>query len=304
MQHTTTLGRRIAHIALPIVFVLCSSVGCSGQTKDPTAPPVRQVDHIMIKTDDPSTLYAFFTETLELPVAWPLASRRGVTSGGASFGNANVEAIQFPEQKMSRAHLVGFGFEPAPLAESLAELSRRGIPYGEPRPFVMTEQDGSKKTLFTNVTLQQFSDADRPAGATIHIFLSEYSPTYVNVEQRRERLGKELRAKGGGPLGIDAVKEIIIGTKDLGGATKLWENLLEPASNSGTAVWKVGNGPAIRLVQASENKLQALVISVVSLRRAKAFLQERGLLGSMTKNEVRIDASKIQGIDIRLVENK
>jgi hypothetical protein len=66
----------------------------------------------------------------------------------------------------------------------------------------------------------------------------------------------------------------------------------------------VGNGPAIRLVQASENKLQALVISVVSLRRAKAFLQERGLLGSMTKNEVRIDASKIQGIDIRLVENK
>jgi len=299
-----TLGRKIIQIALAIFFVLFSSLGSVGQTKDPTPPPVRQVDHIMIKTDDPSKLYAFFIETLELPVAWPLATRRGVTSGGAAFGNANVEAIQFPEQKMSRAQLVGFGFEPSPLAECLAQLDRRGIPYGEPRPFVMTEQDGSKKTLFTNVTLQQLSDADRPADATIHIFLSEYSPTYVNVEQRRERLGKELREKGGGPLGVEAVKEIIIGTRDLDASAKRWGNLLEPTRKSETAFWQVGNGPAIRLVQATENKLQALVISVVSLPRAKAFLQERGMLGSVTKKEVRIDASKIQGIDIRLVEGR
>jgi hypothetical protein len=120
---------------------------------------------------------AFFTETLQLPVAWPLATRGGVTSAGVGFGNVNVEAIKFPAQKPSKAQLVGFGFEPSRLAECLTELERRGIRYGEPRPFVVTQPDGSKKTLFTNVTLQQFSDSDRPGDATMHIFLSEYSPS-------------------------------------------------------------------------------------------------------------------------------
>ena len=304
MQHTTTYERKFFQIALAMFFVLISSLGSVGQKKEATSSPVLQVDHIMIKTDDPSKLYELFTETLQLPVAWPLATRKGVTSGGAAFGNVNVEAIQFPEQKIGRAQLVGFGFEPTPLAECLAELDRRGIPYGEPRPFVMTEQDGSKKTLFTNVTLQQFSDADRPAGATIHIFLSEYSPTYVNVEQRRERLGKELHNKGGGPLGVKALKEIIIGNRDLDAATKLWDNLLRPTRKSGPGIWQVGSGPAIRLVKASENKLQALVISVVSLPRAMEFLREKGMLGSVGKKEARIDPTQTQGIDIRLVEGR
>lgn len=123
------------------------------------------------------------------------------------------------------------------LFKCLAELDRRGITSGDPRPFDATGPDGSKRTLFTNVTLRQFSDADRPAVATMHIFLSEYSPC-----------------------------------------------------------------PAIRIVQAGENRLQGLVISVVSLRRAKAFLQERGLLGSASASAVTIEPSKIQGLNIRLVE--
>jgi hypothetical protein len=54
--------------------------------------------------------------------------------------------------------------------------------------------------------------------------------------------------------------------------------------------------------EAEENKLQGLVISVVSLRRAKAFLLEKGLLGSVSGKEVTIDPAKIQGVNIRLVE--
>ena len=49
----------------------------------------------MIRTDAPRELYAFFTDVLQLPVAWPLMSPRpGVTTGGVAFGNVNVEAIQ------------------------------------------------------------------------------------------------------------------------------------------------------------------------------------------------------------------
>jgi hypothetical protein len=303
-ERTTMSRRKMIPIALAAFFLVFSRFGSATQIRKPAQPPVRQVDHIMIRADDPSTLYAFFTETLHLPIAWPLATRGGVTSGGAGFGNANVEAIQFPGQRTSQAQLVGFGFEPSPLAECLAELDWRGIVYGEPRPFVLTEQDGSKKTLFTNVTLRQFSDADRPAGATIHIFLSEYSPTYVDVGQRRARLRRELRERGGGPLGVRAVKEVVVGATDLKEAAGLWGTLLAPRRSSAPGLWQVGDGPAIRVVQAGESRLQGLVISVVSLRRAKAFLRERGLLGSVTEEDATIDPSKIQGLNIRLVEGR
>lgn len=301
MERTIMSRRKMIAIALAAFFLVFSRLGSAAQIKESASPPVRQVDHIMVRADDPSALYAFFTETLRLPVAWPLATRGGVTSGGAGFGNANVEAIQFPGQKTSHAQLVGFGFEPSPLAECLVELDRRGIVYGEPRPFVVTEQAGSKKTLFTNVTLRQFSDADRPAGATIHIFLSKYSRTYVDVEQRRARLRRELR-EGGGPLGVKAAKEVIIGASDLKAAARLRGKLLQPRLSSAPGLWQVGDGPAIRVVRAVEDKLQELVISVASLQRAKAFLRKRGLLGSVTEKGATIDPSKIQGLKIRLVE--
>lgn len=189
------------------------------------------------------------------------------------------------------------------MAECLEELDRRGITYGEPRPFIVTSQDGSAKTLFTNVTLRQFSDADTAANATIHIFLSEYSPTYVDVEKRRARLREELHQSGGGPLKITALEEVIVGITDFTAAMKLWENLLRPSRPSIPALWPVGDGPSIR-VRTRENKLQGLILSVVSLKQAKAILRERGLLGPVTTNRITIDPFKIQGLNIQLVQSQ
>lgn len=270
----------------------------------PTAPPIRRIDHIMIRADDPAKVYAFFTEVLQLPVAWPLMSPRdGVATGGVGFGNVNVEAIRFPGQRgqPSGAQLLGFAFEPSPLAASLAELDRRGITYGAPRPLIVTGQDGSKNTLWTNVTLRQFSDGEF-ADATMHVFLSEYSPTYVNVAQRRERLRAQLAESGGGPMGVEALKEVIVGVTDLEAARRRWQTLLDPTPMSGSSTWQVGDGPAIRLVQAKDNTTQGLVIRVTSLQRAKAFLRERGLLGDDSDDEATIDASKIHGLNIRVVD--
>lgn len=298
------MTRRIMIILLPMIYFAISHLSHAVQLKSSASPPVRQIDHIMIRTDDPASIYALLTEILQLPVAWPLATRGGVTSGGVGFGNVNVEAIRFPGQKPSHGQLVGLGFEPSSLAECMAELQRRGFTYGEVRPFVLTEPEGSKKTLFTNVTLRQFSDSDRPADAKMHIFLSEYSPTYVDVRQRQDRLRRELLASGGGPLGLKAMKEVVIGVTDLEAAIKLWGSLLEPRRPSAKGLWEVGEGPAIRVVRGEVDKLQGLVISVVSLRQAKAFLQGNGLLGSVSRKEVTIDPSKIQGVNIRLVEQR
>jgi hypothetical protein len=105
--------------------------------------------------------------------------------------------------------------------------------------------DGSQNTLWTNVTLPQFSDGEA-AQATMHVFLSEYSPGYVNVDQRRERLRRQLTENGGGPLGVEAVKEVVVGVTDLEAAKVLWQKLLAPAPRSGPSTWQVSDGPAIR----------------------------------------------------------
>jgi len=288
-----------------LVAVALLTVGGSeiaSQPKGAASQPIRQIDHIMIRTGTPQELYAFFTETLELPVAWPITSpRAGVVTGGVGFGNVNVEAIQFPGQADSRPRLVGLAFEPSGLEESLSELNRRGITPGERRPLTAVAPDGSKNTLWTNVTLRQFSDADNPANATLHIFLSEYSRSYVNVDERRSRLRKQLLEQSGGPLGVVDVKEVIIGARDLEMARRLWQRLLDPAHSAASNTWDVGNGPAIRLVSATEDRIQTLVIHVASLDRARAFLREKQLLGAESDGHAAIDPRKVGGLDIRLV---
>ena len=275
----------------------------ASQTRRAASQTIRRIDHIMIRTGTPQALYAFFTETLQLPVAWPITSpRAGVVTGGVGFGNVNVEAIQFPGQTDSQPRLVGFAFEPSGLEESLSELNRRGMTLGERRPLIAVAPDGSKKTLWTNVTLPQFSDADSPASATLHIFLSEYSPSYVNVEERRSRLRKQLVDRSGGPLGVVNVKEVIIGATDLEMARRLWQSLLDPTGPASSNTWHVGDGPAIRLVSATANRIQTMVIRVASLGRAKAFLRDKQLLGAESDGQAAIDPSKIGGLDIRLVE--
>jgi catechol 2,3-dioxygenase-like lactoylglutathione lyase family enzyme len=293
--------RRVRVCLLLAALLTSGSSGIGSQTRV-TSQPIRQIDHIMIRTGDPRTLYAFFAETLQLPIAWPMTSpRAGVMTGGVGFGNVNIEAIQVPGQTDSRPRLLGFAFEPSALDESLIELKRRGLTSGERRPLVTTGPDGSKSTLWTNVTLRQFSDSDSPGDATIHIFLSEYSPAYVNVDERRERLRAQLLNSGGGPLGVIDVKEIVIGAVDLEAARRLWQKLLDPTPPATSNTWQIGNGPAIRLVPAAENRIQTLIVRVAALERAKRFLRDKQMLGAESAGQVAIDPSKIGGLDLRLV---
>ena len=294
---------RTARVSLLLVSLSAVGGSESGSQTRATSQPIRQIDHIMIRTGDPRELYAFFAETLRLPTAWPMTSpRAGVMTGGVGFGNVNVEAIQVPGQTDPRPRLVGFAFEPSALDESLIELNRRGLASGERRPLVATEPDGSTRTLWTNVTLRQFSDSDNPADATIHIFLSEYSPSYVNVVERRARLRSQLAGSRGGPLGVVDVKEVIIGAVDLDVARRLWQKLLDPTPSATSNTWQIGSGPAVRLVPANENRIQALLIRVASLERAKTFLRDRQLLGADAAGHVTIDPSKVGGLDLRLVD--
>lgn len=147
----------VAHCCVALAAMVLSGP-IRGQELPPA--PVQYIDHIMIRSDDPDELFAFFSETLQLPIAWPLADRGGVVSGGVGFGNVNIEAINFPGQTNdpTPTHLVGLALKPPSLSESLRELERRGIAYGAPRPFVSAGADGIRITSFTSVTLEELSD--------------------------------------------------------------------------------------------------------------------------------------------------
>jgi hypothetical protein len=80
--------------------------------------------------------------------------------------------------------------------------------------------------------------------------------------------------------------------------------LLAPTPASELNAWQIGDGPAIRLAAAEEPSVQELVIRVTSLQRAKAFLQENGLLGDDLPGAATIDRSKLNGLRFRLVEAK
>jgi hypothetical protein len=292
----------MVYVALALAL-FASACSAAAHARERVQHVVQHIDHVMIRTDRPDELYAFFVETMRLPVAWVLAERGGVTSGGVGFGNVNVEAIRFLGQinEPKPTLLVGFAFKPVALSESLAELRRRGLAYGEPRPFVSIAADGTRATSFTNVTLTDFSDADRPAASTLHVFLSEYDPKYVDSDQRRTRLSRELAERTGGPLGVLRVEEVVVGTKDLEAANELYGRLLHPTLPI-SGVWQIGDGPSIRLVSAEENLIQRLVIRVASLDRARTFLNERNLLGSASTTQVTIAPSKLYGVNLVLVE--
>jgi catechol 2,3-dioxygenase-like lactoylglutathione lyase family enzyme len=301
--------RKVLSLVLAVSVIVMGSLGSTAQEKKPASPPIRQVDHILIRADDPERLHSFFTKTLDLPVAWPLTPYKGFTTGGVGFGNVNIEVFRVAEQgsppdKPTAARLVGIALEPAPLADCLSEQDKRGIAYGEKRPYDSPEPGGAKKKLWTTVILRQFSDGDRFAHAGTIVFLCEYSPDFWNVNEQRKRLREQLAARKGGPLGVDSVKEILIGTTDLEKATGLWQKLLDPTPASAPGVWQLGSGPAIRLVPAKENAIQGLVISVKSLAKAKAFLREKGLLGNNSDKEANVEPSKIEGLNIRLVEER
>src|SRR5688572_1037030 len=131
-ERKMTLVQRVC-VALAALLLSGGIGGDSIGAQERLQPVVQHIDHIMIRAQEPAELYAFFVDTLQLPVAWRLAERGGVTSGGVGFGNVNVEAIRFPGQsgEPGPAHLVGFAFKPVGLENSLAELKRRGIEYGE-----------------------------------------------------------------------------------------------------------------------------------------------------------------------------
>ena len=260
-------------------------------------PIIRQIDHIMIESPRADDLFSLLTDTLALPVVWPMQEHTDFASGGVSAGNMSIEVAR-PQDEPGQDSAGGFGArvhgiacEPHSLAQAIAGLDERGIHHSDPDPYVITRSDGTPRTLWRWVYLPHWGDT--------LVYLCDYEPDISTRETRRRMLDH----RDGGALGLVAVKEVAIGTTDLDGGHRYWSQLLAPAPEVSAGTWQVGEGPALRLVPHHRDTVLSVTIQVASLIRAKAALQEHGIRGDTADGEASIAQEAVQGLDVRIVES-
>lgn len=299
-----------------LIGVTCLVYLAAAAAGQPPSKPrlalVQQVDHIIISAetvDDAKALCSLFSEQLELPVAWPPAQYGGFFSGGVNAGNVNLEFAYSRNESVeshstgqpsTHARFSGLGLEPEPLAQALPELEQLGLHHGQPDPYQKEDQSGNKTTLWTTVSLDDVSKDG------MDVFLCEYSPNVFrprrDIQENRRYLNDQLRQRGGGPLGIELVKEIVIGTSDYEATVRLWRKLLGPDARAAGGVLHPAAGPAIRFTPSASDGIQSVVFRVVSLGRARRFLQASGLLGRDAKSRIAIAPNKVMGGDFQFVQ--
>lgn len=260
-------------------------------------PLVTKVEHFYLVSDDAERLYNLFKDEFHLPVVWAFNSYGDFASGGLTLGNV---ALEFVSEKGQRGGIVGTEFkgialEPAGDAyAAIAELKRRGILHGEPEADTLTE-NGQARVGWITVDL-----TIPPASA--HIFICDYKQR-EEVAGRRRMASKELATRGGGPLGITSLKEIIIGVTSVNDASGKWRKLLDSEPRGRDPVFAFAGGPKVRLVRAKNEGIQSIVLGVKSVARARLFLNDRRMLVGGTRGRLVIRPGAVGGLRIALVED-
>lgn len=72
------------------------------------------------------------------------------------------------------------------------------------------------------------------------------------------------------------------------------------SAGSPCSAWQLGDGPAIRLRSGGADRIEALVLEVASVERARTFLERERMLGASSEDQITIDPAAMQGIEIRL----
>lgn len=303
---------------------------------------VKAVDHVAIQTNNIQYMFSLFSEKFQLPIVWPMARYGINSIGVVSAGNVNIEIMQYVPAKVANplvpksAHLYALAFEPVSLVESLRELNRRMISCSPPIPLWGKRYDGYQGKLWTNILIAGILEGS--AANLTHLEILKRS-LWINVlvgllvgrltssswakpfitkslgrrailiteythdtSAERNLMLKALRNRQGGPLGIEAVREIRIGVSRFEENLERWQNLLSPISTTSPGCWQPEKGPAVRLVQDSEDTFLGFIFQVSSLERAAFFLSENDLLEGEAMGQLKLDPTKIGGLDIRLVE--
>jgi hypothetical protein len=274
------------------IFLIFWGTGLYAQR---TTGVVRQVDHVLVECKDPEKLFSFFADTLRLPVAWSISRNQNYITGGIGTGNVNIEFFAYGGTNApTTTRYYGIAFEPYPLADALRRLQSLSVPFDKPAPVVSALPNGSSGVAWTTVGLPSLS---KPG---MSIFLYEYSPSFLKVEVRRKQMGNRLMLNHGGPLEIQSIREIIIGSAALKNDLAAWTLALGKLTASGNI--SPISGPTIRIEKDSRDQIREIVFKVESITRAKAFLSKNKLLGHISNQKIYLAPSKLQGLQLSLTD--
>ena len=281
-------------LLLALIWATAMPLPLSAQRK----PLLAKVDHFYLVSDKSERLFRFFRDEFQLPVVWPFNNHGDFASGGLSLGNVVIEFVtqKAGDGAAAQTEFKGLAFEPAGDADAaITELNRRHIPHGEPDPYKYT-QDGQERVGWITINLKGMS----PANA--NVFICDYKQR-GRVAESQSRASGELAGRGGGPLGVTSLKEIVLGVLSVKEASQQWDQLLDSPRRETTTVFDFGPGPRIRLVQAEAEGIQRIVVAVKSTMRAKQFLTKRRMLGRADRGQLWIEPATVGGLVIVLVED-
>lgn len=130
------------------------------------------------------------------------------------------------------------------------------------------------------------------------VFLCEYHG--FNIPEGHATGLADLASRNGGPLGVVRTREIVVAARDAAAEAARWQRLLDPLEPVEPGRWQPGDGPAVRIVEGREDRIEAMVWTVRSPDAAAARLREQGLFGEERDGTVRIAPDALQGLNVWL----
>lgn len=268
------------------------------------APLFTQLHVISIHVRDHAAydaVFRFFRDVLALPHLYGTTSKpeqkgktlySGFAAGNAYFEPCGPYKPDDPYTDAAPARFFGLTFHTArAVADVVAAVEQRGLLHAGVIPFSGTKPP-AQPTRFVPLR-----DTELIGGRRM---VSIWRPGDDTHPADPVHLQERLLEAAGGTLGVIRVEEVWLGGADPAGRAK-WARLLSPYECEGD-VYRIGNGPALRLFAEGPNDLRAVVLKVSSLERAKAFLRRRLLLGPSTADSAELDASRVFGLRIILRE--
>ncbi|GAB5552562.1 MAG: hypothetical protein Sapg2KO_21530 [Saprospiraceae bacterium] len=221
---------------------------------------IKKVEHVYISSNNALNTFQILTEQFGLPVVWDYQNFGSFSSGGVTLGNVVLELIG--RESIQNLTYYGIALEPnQSLKRTKSYLDSVNISHGR----ISRAAEWSTMSL-TNLLPDN-----------INLFLCDYHDREFIALDRKRAVDK-LLVNNGGVLGVQFLKEIVIGVEE----PVEFENELAKIPG----VVKSGNefhfseGPNLKFIRSDTLSL-ALLIKVKSMNKAKLALEAIGL---KTKN--------------------
>ncbi len=252
---------------------------------------VTKIEHFYASSPKADELFKLFSNDLALPIVWNYQTWGDFSSGGVTLGNVVFELVHF--KGISQTKFEGIALEPKQhFPEFTKLLDDAGIPHESVDPQTWTNEKG-QLVGWVNMNMP---DVLPPASG---LFICDYLDRDL-IARGRQLPAEKLKAEGGGPLGVDSLVEIVVGTANLKKYSEFLGSM--PGVSQKNGLFSFEKGPSIRLVEAARDGTQKILIRVHSLEKAKAFLLSKGWLDDRAGEGIFLSPDLLMGLKLELVQ--